>query len=47
MTTIILALFVFLLAIAGLGLGVIFGRKPIGGSCGGCVNCLVGGKRHD
>jgi hypothetical protein len=47
MTTIILALFVFLLAVAGLGLGAIFGRRPIGGSCGGCVKCLVGGKRHD
>ena len=47
MITIILALCIFLLAVAGLAVGVIFGRRPIGGSCGGCVMCLTGRKRNE
>jgi len=32
-----------LLLIAGMSIGVIFGRKPISGSCGGVGNQLGGG----
>lgn len=35
MTTIILAFSVMLLLVAAMAVGVIFGRKPISGSCGG------------
>lgn len=35
MATIILTFVILLLAIAGLGVGVIAGRSPIKGSCGG------------
>ncbi len=47
MTTVVLALVVFVLAVAGLALGVLLGRKPISGSCGGCMNCLVRRGRND
>ncbi len=33
--TLLLALLVMLLAVAGMAVGVLFGRKPIAGSCGG------------
>lgn len=42
MGTFILTFVLILLAIAGLALGVIFGRAPIKGSCGG-VSCIKGG----
>lgn len=35
MSTFILALIVFAVVIAAMAIGVIFGRKPIAGSCGG------------
>lgn len=44
MGTLVLALVLMLFAIAGLGLGVMFGRPPIKGSCGGlnCGECACG-----
>ncbi len=41
MATIILATAIFLLAMLGLGLGVLAGRSPIKGSCGG-ISCIKG-----
>jgi len=35
MTTVILAFAFMLLVVAGMAIGVMFGRKPISGSCGG------------
>ncbi|MGD8417057.1 MAG: (Na+)-NQR maturation NqrM [Pseudomonadales bacterium] len=35
MTTILLAFLIMLLMVAGMAIGVLFGRKPISGSCGG------------
>jgi len=35
MSTFILAFFVFLLLVAGMAIGVLMGRKPLKGSCGG------------
>lgn len=40
MITVLLAVFVFLLAVLGLALGVVVGRHQVKGSCGGCVQCL-------
>lgn len=39
MTTVLLTFIVFVLAMVGLGLGVLFGRAPVKGSCGGLA-CL-------
>lgn len=51
--TIVLAVLIFALAAVGLGLGVLFGRRPIAGSCGG-IACAkhgdatcAGGCRRD
>jgi hypothetical protein len=41
MTTILIAVPLFVLAVAGLGLGLILGRKPPCGSCGNCSTCLT------
>jgi hypothetical protein len=41
MTTFLLTLGLILLAFAGLSLGVMFGRAPIKGSCGGLA-CIPG-----
>lgn len=35
MTTIVLSFLIMLLVVAGMAIGVIFGRRPIAGSCGG------------
>jgi len=42
METILLSVVIFLLAFAGLSVGVLFGRAPIKGSCGG-LSCPSGG----
>jgi hypothetical protein len=47
MTTIFIAVIVFMLAVAGLCVGTLAGRRPLKGSCGGCANCLTRGKKHD
>jgi len=41
MTTFLLTVVLFLLAVAGMALGLVLRRKPLGGSCGGCSNCIV------
>ena len=41
MTTMLIAIPLFLLAVTGLGLGFILRRRPLSGSCGNCANCLV------
>ena len=41
MTTFLLAVLLFLLAVAGMALGLVLRRKPLGGSCGNCTNCVV------
>ncbi|MGD2173387.1 MAG: hypothetical protein PVI70_15890 [Gammaproteobacteria bacterium] len=41
MTTLLIAVPLFLLAVAGLALGLILGRKPPCGSCGNCTACLL------
>ena len=40
MTVVLLSMLVFLLAVFGLALGIVFRRRPIRGSCGGCSECL-------
>lgn len=49
MQTIILAIAVILLAMLALGLGLLFGRAPIKGSCGGiaCGNACHGCTKGD
>ncbi len=41
MTTLLIAVPLFLLAVAGLGLGFILRRRPLCGSCGNCSKCLL------
>jgi hypothetical protein len=41
MTTILFAVPLFILAVIGLALGLILRRRPLGGSCGNCSECLV------
>jgi hypothetical protein len=41
MTTILIAVPLFVLAVAGLGLGLILRRRPLCGSCGNCSACLT------
>ncbi len=38
MATVIASFFVLVLVVAGMAIGVIFGRKPLKGSCGGISN---------
>ena len=53
MTTLILAFILMLLLVAGMAVGVLFGRKPISGSCGGMkalgmdVSCEICGGNPD
>ncbi len=41
MTTLLVSFLVLLLVVAGMAIGVIFGREPIKGSCGGLNNAGV------
>ena len=41
MATFLLSLAVVLLSVLGLALGVLFGRAPLAGSCGG-ISCIRG-----
>ena len=41
MTTILIAIPLFVLAVTGLALGIVLKRRPLGGSCGNCTQCLV------
>lgn len=45
MTTVLLTVVVFMLAVLGLGLGVALGRRSIKGSCGGCADCVCRDER--
>lgn len=55
METFILALTIILISLAGLGLGVLFGRPALQGSCGGlscvrgaaCAGCTAHEKREE
>ncbi|TNF90145.1 MAG: (Na+)-NQR maturation NqrM [Gammaproteobacteria bacterium] len=53
MTTLLLAFLLMLVLIAGMAIGVLFGRKPISGSCGGMkalgmgVSCEICGGNPD
>lgn len=41
MTTTILAVPLFLLAVAGLATGLLLRQRPLCGSCGNCSECIV------
>lgn len=41
MTTVLASIVIMLLVIAGMAIGVMFGREPIKGSCGGLNNAGV------
>lgn len=41
MLTMLISIPLFVLAVAGLALGVALRRRPLGGSCGNCRDCLV------
>jgi len=45
MTTLLIAVPLFLLAVAGMALGLILRRRPLCGSCGNCSRCLQRGTR--
>ncbi len=40
MTTLLISLAVFALAVPGMAIGILRDREPIQGSCGGCTKCL-------
>ena len=41
MTTMLFAIPLFVLAVAGLALGVVLRQRPLHGSCGNCRECLI------
>jgi len=41
MTTILIAIPLFVLAVVGLGLGFVLRQKPLCGSCGNCSECVM------
>ena len=41
MMTFLIVIPIFVVAVLGLGLGLLLRRKPLGGSCGNCNDCLV------
>jgi hypothetical protein len=41
MTTLLIAVPLFVLAVVGLGLGLVLRQKPLCGSCGNCSECIV------
>jgi len=41
MLTFIFAVLLFMLAVAGMALGLIIRRKPLCGSCGNCSECIM------
>lgn len=47
MITMLFTIVIFLLAVIGLGIGVMCQRSPLKGSCGGCGKCLARGKNHE
>ena len=53
MTTAVLAFLIMLVVVAGMAIGVLFGRRPITGSCGGMkalgldVSCEICGGNPD
>ena len=44
MVTVLLTMVVMIVLVAGMAIGVIFGREPIKGSCGGLNNAGVEGE---
>jgi len=44
MATVLLTIVVMIVLVAGMAIGVIFGREPIKGSCGGLNNAGVDGE---
>jgi hypothetical protein len=41
MTTILIAVPLFVLAVAGLAIGVLIRKRPLCGSCGNCTECIL------
>lgn len=41
MTTLLIAVPLFVLAVVGLGLGFVLRQKPLCGSCGNCSECIM------
>jgi len=41
MTTILIAVPLFVFAVAGLAIGVLIRKRPLCGSCGNCTECIM------
>ena len=41
MATILIAVPLFVLAVAGLGVGFLLMQRPLCGSCGNCSECII------